>query len=426
MDASFCLWICVVCAVVSEGQTPSGAVVFSEPGFPVADSSASPAQISSLLRGSQTASAEQLPALLRSPDTHLLVLPYGSSFPEAAWAGIEQYLQRGGNLLVVGGRPFTRSAYRDGNGWHLRDYSVRFTRTLMIDQYQATPGSDGLTFQLNPDLPVRIPAFSWKSAFSPVIRLSAVDLYHRGGTAGSIDARVDAIAWGTKDGRKLAAPVIEVDHLRNGFNGGRWIFVNADLSSDFSAHAGEIIPALAARAMPGSEEFAVRPALPLYLPGEPIELGVTWHAAHPSSGPLTIRSRPSRKINLGNAQRFQRRFQQPILIPLPAPGGKGLYTLDAQLMEGSTVRARYHSGFWIRDEAYLRSGPRLTVNQNYFERDGKAFAVLGTTYMSSEAQRLYFEYPNVYLWNQELGQIRAAGLNTDPHRLVDGVGQILQ
>ncbi len=408
---AFCLWISLACAVVSEGQTPSRAVVFSEPGFPVADSSASPAQISSLLRGSQTASAEQLPALLRSPDTHLLVLPYGSSFPEAAWAGIEQYLQRGGNLLVVGGRPFTRSAYRDSSGWHLRDYSVRFARTLMIDQYQATPGSDGLTFQVNPDLLVRIPAFSWKSAFSPVIRLSAVDLYHRGGAAGSIDARVDTIAWGTKDGRKLAAPVIEVDHLRNGFNGGRWIFVNADLSSDFSAHAGEIIAALAARAIPGSEEFAVRPALPLYLPGEPIELGVMWHAAHPSSGPLTVKIATFPEGQPGQRSEVSATIPATDPILLPAPSGKGLYTLDAQLMEGSTVRARYHSGFWIRDEAYLRSGPRLTVNQNYFERDGKAFAVLGTTYMSSEAQRLYFEYPNVYLWNQELGQIHAAGLN---------------
>lgn len=60
----------------------------------------------------------------------------------------------------------------------------------------------------------------------------------------------------------------------------------------------------------------------------------------------------------------------------------------------------------------MRSGTRLTVNKDYFERDGKPFAVVGTTYMSSEAQRLYFEYPNVYVWNQELGQIHAAGLNT--------------
>jgi hypothetical protein len=162
-----------------------------------------------------------------------LVLPYGSAFPEESWPAIKSFLDRGGNLLVLGGMPFTRAAYRDAQGWHLRDYSVRFIRPLMIDQYQETPGSDGLQFQNNPELTLKVPAFSWKRAFSPVIRLSAVDLYHRGGAAGSLDARLEALAWGTKDGRKLSAPAIQVDHDRNGFEGGRWILVNAELGREF-------------------------------------------------------------------------------------------------------------------------------------------------------------------------------------------------
>jgi hypothetical protein len=407
---ALCLGSCVGFAVLSAAQTPGGTVVFSETGFPAADS-ASGAQAASLLGGAQAADSEQLPDVLRSSATQLLVLPYGSAFPESAWAEIEQYLRRGGNLLVIGGRPFTRSAYRDVSGWHLRDYNVRFARALMIDQYQMTPGSDGLAFQKNVDLPVEMSSFSWKNAFSPVIRLSATDLYHRGGAAGSIDARVDAIAWGAKDGRKLSAPVIEIDHLRNGFDGGRWIFVNADLPPDFysGANAGPMIQALAARALLGSEEFLVRPVLPLYLPGEPIQLDVTWHARE-ASAPLTAR------IATFPEDQPSQRSETSASIPggavyLPAPAGKGLYVVEAELREGSTVRARYRSGFWIRDEEYLRSGPRLTVNQNYFERDGKPFAVVGTTYMSSEVQRLYFEYPNVYVWNQELGQIHGAGLN---------------
>jgi hypothetical protein len=405
-----CLWFCVGCAVVSAGQAVSGTVVFSEAGFPASDSGAPPGQIASMMPGAQATTAEQLPALLRSPETRLLVLPYGSSFPEAAWPEIEQYLRRGGNLLVIGGRPFTRSAYRDGGGWHLRDYSVRFARALMIDQYQQTPGSEGLTFQANPDLLVQLPAFAWKSAFSPVIRLSAVDLYHRGGSTGSIDARVDAIAWGTKDGRKLAAPVIEIDHVRNGFDGGRWIFVNAEVAADFFK-AAQPIQALVARALLGSEEFAVRPVLPLYLPGEPIQVDVTWHSADASSAPLTVKIAAFPEDKPGQRSEIRATVPSTNCVVLPAPSGKGLYTIEAELLEGSAVRARYRTGFWIRDQAYLRSGPRLTVNQNYFERDGKAFAVVGTTYMSGEAQRLYFEYPNVYLWNQELGQIHAAGLN---------------
>src|SRR5207247_10749046 len=118
------------------------------------------------------------------------------------------FLQRGGNLLVLGGRPFTRAAYRDGSVWKLRDYSVRYTRPLGIDQYQDTPGSDGLKFESNPDIPLNLRQFAWKHGFSPIIHLSAVDLYNRGGSAGSIDANLDALAWGlSSDGRKMAAPV---------------------------------------------------------------------------------------------------------------------------------------------------------------------------------------------------------------------------
>jgi hypothetical protein len=409
---SFCTLLVTVSPL--RAQTSSGIVVFSEPNFPSANSSGpTPSQISAWFPEAQLAQVEQLGGILGSPATHLLVLPYGPSFPESAWPDIEQFLQRGGNLLVIGGQPFTRSAYRDAAGWRLRDYSVRFTRALMIDQYQATPGSQGLELQANPDLPLPIPRFAWKRAYSPVIRLSAVDLYHRGGATGSIDARVDPIAWGIKNGRKLAAPVIEIDHLRNGFNGGRWIFLNADLSEDFygSSNGAQLVRALAARSLLGVEEFSVRPVLPLYLPGEPVQLQVTWHSAQSPSAPVTVRiatfpeDQPSQRSQIV----AQASSSEPVV--LRAPSSKGLFVVEAQLMEGEKVRARYHSGFWIGDETYLHSGPRLTVNKDYFERDGKPFAVVGTTYMSSEAQRLYFEYPNVYLWDQELGQIHAAGLN---------------
>ena len=397
----------------STAQTAS-VVVFSEPGFPSADSSLpSPDQISAAFPDAKLVHAQELGEALISPASRLLVLPFASAFPEAAWTDIQRFVDRGGNLLVIGGRPFTRSAFHDAKGWHLRDYSVRFTRALMIDQYEPTPGSQGLTFQGNPDLPLELPHFDWREAFSPVIRLSAVDLYHRGGAAGSLDAHVDSIVWGMKDGRKLAAPVIEIDHLRNGFDGGRWVFICADLAPEFWSlpDAAQRLRTLSSRALLGSEEFSVRPVFPLYVPGEPVEVKVAWHAAQPSSSALRAKiaifpqDRPSERSEIV----ADVSSTEPFLVP--APSGKGLYIIDAQLIYGNEVRARYRSGFWIRDEAYLRSGPRLSVNSDYFERDGKPFAVVGTTYMSSEAQRLYFEYPNVYVWNQELGEIQTAGLN---------------
>src|SRR5450755_612183 len=269
----------------------SGVIVLNEPGIPSADSaSPSSAQMEALLPGASFVSAEHLASELKNSGSRLLVLPNGSAFPEQAWPDIYGFLQRGGNLLVLGGRPFTRAAYRDGSGWKLRDYSVRFTRPLMIDQYQTTPGSEGLEFVPNLDIGPAIPSFFWKRSFSSVIRLSAVDLYKRGGAAGAIDARLDTLAWGVKDGRKMSAPVVQIDHLRNGFDDGRWIFVNAELTADFysDSHSAEIVQSLARTAMRGSTEFTVRPNLPLYLPGEPIELQLTWHSAEQFSKPLSL------------------------------------------------------------------------------------------------------------------------------------------
>ena len=148
------LWIVLVFAWAngSSAQSLSSVVIFSDAGFPTADSaSASPNQLRRIFPAARLASADQLRALLDDQVTRLFVLPYGSAFPEAAWSDIYRFLHRGGNLLVLGGRPFTRSAYRDAAGWKLRDYSVRFTRPLMIDQYQVTPGSAALEFQTNTD-----------------------------------------------------------------------------------------------------------------------------------------------------------------------------------------------------------------------------------------------------------------------------------
>src|SRR5580658_9361213 len=392
----------------------SDAVVLSEHEFPSADSAGPPAgALEAALPGARFLSAEQLGPQLEAASTKLLVLPYGSAFPEASWEPILQFLRHGGDLLVLGGQPFTRAAYRDAGKWKLREYSVRFTRALMIDQYQETPASEGLDFETNSELTIQIPRFTWKRAFSPVIRLSAVDLYRRDGAAGSIDARLDALAWGVRAGRKMAAPAIQVDHLRNGFEGGRWIFLNAELTPDFyrTGAAAKKIEPLAKRALEGSLEFTVRPTLPLYLPGEPVQIDILYHATVRSSEPLSVRLKTYAEGEAQTAAVTNVSLPVTDSVVLSAPATKGLHFIEAELLEGDKVRAIYHSGFWIRDEEYLISGPRMAVNKDYFEIDGQPLAVMGTTYMSSEVQRLYFEHPNVYVWDRDLEQIHAAGLN---------------
>jgi hypothetical protein len=414
----WCAWavfleVLVVSPVV-RAQTFPAAVVWSEAGLPVADSAApSAVQLGQVFPGAHLVVTDRLGAELANPQTRLLILPQGSAVPEAAWPGIFNFLRHGGNLLALGGRPFTRAAYHDGTGWHLREYSVRFIRPLLIDQYQTTPGSAGETFTPNPEIPVGLADFSWKQAFSPIVHLSTNALYHRGGTTGTLDVRLDTLVWGIADGRKLSAPILQFDHLSSGFDGGRWIFVAAELTPNFYSAAGSVklLRTLAERAMRGAEEFSVRPTMPLYLPGEPIELETIFSSNGKSAGPLTVQISSYPEAQPAQRQSIAMTLPANTTAVLPAATSKGLYVIEARLLEGNAIRAIYHSAFWIRDEAFLRSGPRFGVNADYLTIDEKPLAVVGTTYMSSEVQRLYFDHPNVYVWNSDLGLIHSAGLN---------------
>ena len=141
-------------------------VVLSEAGFPSADSATpSQSQLQAAFAGATFASASQLPTALADAD--LLVMPYGSAWPEAQWQPILEYLDRGGNLLVLGGRPFTRAAFHDASGWHLCAPSVAASLELFIHDYQPTPGSDQLKFQPNPDVLPALPAFSLETGLQP-------------------------------------------------------------------------------------------------------------------------------------------------------------------------------------------------------------------------------------------------------------------
>jgi hypothetical protein len=392
----------------------SPVVIFSEADFPAPDSAApSQSELSALVPGTRFAGADQLGTILAEPAARLLILPYDSAYPESAWPEIYAFLARGGNLVVLGGRPFTRAAYRDAAGWHLRDYSVRHSHELFLDQYQTTSGSDGLKFETNPDVLLTLPQFGWKRAFSPILHLTDADLYMRGGSAGALEARIDPIVWGTKDGRKISSPTIQIDHLRDRFAGGRWIFLNADFAVGFYASAGarQLVTALVNKALHGSEEFIVRPTLPLYLPGEPVEVETRWQAAGKPATNFTAR------ITITSEQSPSDKTTQTVQIPsfqqilFPAPHSGGFFRIDAELLEGTKARAVYHSAFWIRDEAYLRSGPRFTVNKDYLELNGKPLAVVGTTYMASDVQRLFFDHPNVAVWDADLAQISGDGIN---------------
>jgi Cellulase (glycosyl hydrolase family 5) len=407
-------------------------VVFWEDGFPVADSvTPSRADLNSILPGAAFTSADSLGDLLGDETTGLLVLPYGSAFPEKQWDAIHKFLDRGGNLLVLGGRPFTRAAYKDGGAWRMRPGIQSFARSLFLNDYQETPGSDAAKFAANDDFSfLKLPAFGWTRAWSATVRLTDEDLYKREGSAGTLDTRLDPLAWGVSNGHRLAAPIIEMDHLQNHFVGGRWILVACELPAGFYASAAgrDLVAKLVKRAADSAEDFTVQPEWPVFAEGEPINLQVHWQRfgkkqiiATFESSPDVMTSAPSVAISVvpetgsPSTQSFDAnttQFPYTHQFTLPASTGHGLHAVTASLSVNGEVREIYHTGFWMRDEALLRSGPQVKVAGDYFTVDGKPILVAGTTYMASDVQRQFFIRPNPWLWNRDMAEIHAAGLNT--------------
>ena len=396
-------------------SAPAGAlaktVVFWQSGFPAADS---PAPTEPALRaafaGADFADAGHLPAVLASSDTNLLVLPYGSAWPEADWDAVLHYLDRGGNLLVLGGKPFTRAAFEDSTGWHLRSDSTAQSLELFIDGYQETPGSNSLAFTPNSDVFPHLPPFQWKRAFSPVVRLSVINYDSSGGATGGEDMDLTTLAWGEHDGHKLAAPVLQLDHNAYRFIGGRWIFVACEPDADFFNNH-ELLTGLAGLAVRKDDRFALRPRVPLFLPGEALEFELT------SPAPTAALSATEQLHMRVTSEDGGIHFDQTVPIsttptlPASAAEGKGFHTVEATLLRDGQPLRTYRSGFWMRDWQYLLSGPKLTVGSDYFKLDGKPLPVVGTTYMSGDVSRLYLLLPNAYVWDQDMAQIHDAGLN---------------
>lgn len=388
-------------------------VVFQEPGFPSADA-ANPddAALRRAFVDAAFVDAQHLSSALENPEADLLVMPYGSAYPEAAWPAILRYLDRGGNLLVLGGKPFTRAAYKAESDWQLRAPSVAASLELFIHDYQETPGSGSLTFMPNKDVQPQITAFGWKRAFSPVLRLSVTPMYSRDGSTGDEDADLTTLAWGEKDGRKLAAPIFEIDHNTSRFVGGRWIFVACDPDADFFSNT-ELLETLAKLAIRRNDRFTLRPRVPLFLPGEALELRYEQAnplGAEPAGDQLKIQvtaEEGAQPVELTVAADAS----HAITLPAEAAGGKGFHTIEATLLRDGKPLRTYRSGFWMRDWQYLTSGPKLSVGSDYFELDGKPLPVVGTTYMSSDVQRLYLMRPNAYVWDQDMAQIHGYGLN---------------
>ena len=402
--------------------------VFWDNGFPAADGlDVSRDDLSAALQGLDVTflPAEKLGSDLPTSSFHLLVLPYGSAFPRDAWKEILGFLERGGNLLSLGGVPFRIPCAKANGKWKKEVESTAYHKILGITQAQAAVSGRSLKSAL-PDGSLKVLEQGCKvqNVAALTYRLSSTrDYADEDGSAGQRDARVIPLVHAVDDdGHEVAAAAVAVDRLLGRFSGGRWVFAPYE-----GTMTSDAIRTLAHIALQGSLEASVAPLFACYRRGEVASVKV--HIRRPGGsleeilpdrvavgvfgadgkkvGDVDVRLQGSGTTMSGEAALSGAKF---------ARLSSGFHRLElrcelSSLSEGGKRSVVARSGFWREDRALLAAGSALTANEDFLLRDGMPFVVTGTTYMSSDVHRKFLLEPNPGAWYDDFSAMKKAGVN---------------
>ena len=214
-----------------------------------------------------------------------------------------------------------------------------------------------------------------------------------------------------RDGRPIAAPVIQIDRLLADFAGGRWVFANFNGTLDAKA-----LGLIAKRAAQGASRLQVKSAFACYRPGETPSLTIRLNRPNrrlaSTDCSVEVRDSADRIISRLNLTLHAKNAVATGSANLPGATklAPGLYKIHARTTLNS-YEITHTSGFWIYDEALMTRGQPLTVDKHFFYRNGEVFPVTGTTYMASDVHRRFLLDPNPSVWDNDFRQMKEAGVN---------------
>ncbi|HEY5038435.1 MAG TPA: hypothetical protein VIJ93_05115, partial [bacterium] len=168
--------------------------LFTEPDFPTLGSSAMP--LAALKKALSTAGPVVSFGLSRFPELNpekvdLLVLPYGSAFPKAGWEDLFGYLKKGGNLLVLGGRPFEIPVRMERKSWVAEPPQTAYYQSINIEQLNSVPAKRVVKHQGAQGQPLlndlTLPPLE---SHSLMVRLTEIDEENRTGAIGPMDSEL--------------------------------------------------------------------------------------------------------------------------------------------------------------------------------------------------------------------------------------------
>lgn len=398
--------------------------MFVADGFPTVDAPAiAAATLDAALHGlpvERLSTPADLAARLQAGDLSVLVLPYGSAFPVAAWSEIRAFLGGGGGLVVLGGAPFYQPVRSNGSGgWALGPRQPTYARDLLIGPAEAWTREASRSFATQV-----LPSTGWTEPFPEAtttwaltVRLATrKDTPGDDGSAGPRDAVLRPLVHVVDEaGLPRACPLLEIDRLRGDEAGGRWVLAPCDASFN----AG-VIRAAVLRALEGSAELFAVPIRATVEDGEIASVRVTRRRAFVRSGEavarkaqVAVRDGAGHEVFAGELELHgpDETRTGVLAIQPKQPLKAGLYHAEVSVSDAPTHPKTATTGFWVRDARLLGAGPRLTASRDWLRKDGQVFPIVGTTYMASDVHRKFLFEPNPHAWDRDFALMKRLGVN---------------
>ena len=390
----------VLMARAADSQT----VVFHQEGFPTIDSE----EISSETLVSTLGSSPKFVdvAQLQSGDwidrTKLLVLPYGSAFPVDAWPAIQGYLNKGGNLLLLGGQPLRVPVVGHAAGsFNVEPPQDSYSKMIDFRHSYAVPPSTESTH------------FQWRRGYTflPATAIKAIKVFAEEGRLqglGYLDAA---------DGTHLAAPVIYEDHGGGmGMAGSRIVALPFLPEPGYwaSSDGSKLIHAAAQYAMQGATNLQLEVQYASLRPGERPEITLHLRRPHQTAAGTALvelskngRVLEQTRLTFAGSQR-----DAPVLFR--GPIGKGIYNVRATWSASGSDPSREYAenGFQVEDLSELETGDALGVDGDFLTLGAKPFLPLGTNYFTTEENGWDFSGPrNDAVWEDDFADMQRHGVN---------------
>jgi len=349
--------------------------------------------------------------------TSLLIWPYGSAMSDDVWPAMFSYLENGGNLLVTGGRFFSRNVILENGEYKAGPWTNRFIEQLRIIDSEILPYEGVVKTEVNerfPFLDAKISSQNVDSAYSVLVMMSSYSFTDRNGSLSSKDGTwYNIVAGVNQEGLNTIPLISEINREQEQFAGGRWLLFNFKPVEDYwdSQEGQELLSTYIHYGMNQPMRVDVVPEYAFYNAGVNPKINIILDQLQ-NKEPLqaSVEVIYENKI-IQKEKATMAAGDKDFSFELKKKVKDGLYRVNLTLEQDGQPFLYTWNGFLVGELASMNSGESFGTNSHFLTRGGETFPVAGMTYMSSENHRFYFIDPNPAIWDADFKYMKESGIN---------------